>query len=222
MAKSKSSQFSILRGVLDEHESEDENKIAVLAAMDARKEVVNEQTGETRPATLNDWTLELNGVEAELGDVKKAESALNVRKKALQRLIGRHLQANNLQAVSSNGYTYSEKFLPVASVANKAELRQWMLKNGFEDLLTVHSGTLNTFVTEAVTKAMDEAASAGTDETLAALAALGVEPGDDRGKENLNSSEGAREAFLEIVERIVPAGVKANARISLSRTKSSR
>jgi hypothetical protein len=208
VAKRKSDAYKIVDGLIEPEEGEDSAyELDVRANMDARLS-----------GTAHDWSLELNGIEDELAAVRAAEKKLNAKKEAIQRLITRWLTANNVTSAALNGYTYSETFKPVAKVVSKAELRKYCLDNGFEDMLTVNANTLNSWVGDAVLKAAENFKAT---EHSDALAALGIEAGDTRGKENLGP-EGRKQAFIAMLAKVMPSGVQANARTSLGRTKSSR
>jgi hypothetical protein len=216
--QSKTAQFAIVKGILEDEpitpedgENLDDYQKEVRAAMDARKVVGD------RPATANDWTLEFNKIEKDLAELRAKERGLNAIKEALQRLIAQYLQSNNLTNFSMNGFAYTESFKPVASVTDKAALVDHVLKTNQKGLLSVHSSTLNGWVNEAILRALEELANAPA-EVDPALAELGIEAGDERGKENLGT-EGRKEIFLRLLEKVTPPGVKATGRTSLSRRK---
>jgi hypothetical protein len=220
--KSKTAQFAIVKGVLEEEQKCDDGQDAdeyqkeIRAHMDARKEFT-EPDGSTRPATADDWTLDLNKIEDELKRVRAEEHSLNAQKEAIHRLIGQWLGSQNLTSATLNGYRYSETFKPVAKVVDKVALVDHCLEKDLKALLSVHSGTLNSWVSEAILQAIEQSIN-NPEELPAELQALGIEPGDNRGKENLGT-EGGREAFLRLLETVIPPGVVANARTALSRQK---
>jgi hypothetical protein len=209
MAKqTKTAQFSVVKGLIeDEIREEDANgqyQTDVLAHMDARTDL-----------SADEWTKELNGIETDLDVLAVNKRTLEAKKEAISRLISRYMQANNLTSFVMNGFTYGEEFKPVAKVSDKHALVDHVLKTGRKDLLSVHSGTLNSWVSESILKAIEAMQIAPISDELAAL---GVTADDTRGKESLGT-EGGREAFMLMLDKVIPPGVVATARTKLSRRK---
>jgi hypothetical protein len=212
----KTQQFSIVKGILEEkvenpEDAADDYQKAILAEMDRLKLTVD-----GTPATANDWTNALNDVEQQLAEQRARERALNATKEAIHRLISKYLVANRLTSFVMNGFRYSEEFAPVATTVDKVALVEHCLKTDQKHLLSVHSSTLNGWISNAVAEAIETLQNGPVDP---ALAALGVDASDTRGKEGLGT-EGGREAFIALLESIVPPGVKANGRTKISRRKS--
>ncbi len=148
------SKWSYLKEKFQEAPDDPDYFAEVHSAMDARKVVFERgPAGENneRPATFNDWTSELNAVEDQIDAIERDLRAANVAKKALNKLILRYLNDQNLDKIGANGFTYSEKVKPIGKCVDRKALREWALSTNNEDLLTVNYQRLQSMVNDALT-----------------------------------------------------------------------
>lgn len=92
--------------------------------------------------------LRYNEAKEDKDRLEEQVSLTNLEIAAIEALILERMEAMGLDNFRSDGYTYTDYVEPTAKAVDKRALVAWVKKNDMEEMLSLHSQTLNALVKE--------------------------------------------------------------------------